>query len=287
MHRSISAKLSHSDNDPILTRIRGLELSQAPTTTGLSSSRSQWARRRYRRQSRETFPFCSLRCHCIVPISRNSAVFYPGHPPFWFSPLREAWASITSLVGSTEPSSGSPRSELRFTIFRCLDVLKTFRSAHGPCRSFVGKGRAINQAGGSTYRVCMHASGKWETFSSVFQVAREGRIPSHHYTASDRFLGKTPPTTRRPSCRGFLFWQRPAHASECLFIFIITSLQSPSPIYVSLGVGPKSFERFVHLPGHPQLVDLYRGVTVFRDVVLYPERLGRPGIFLTIRCMSD
>ena len=45
----------------------------------------------------------------------------------------------------------------------------------------------------------------------------------------------------------------------------------PSPIYVSLQVGPKPFEGFVHLPSHPQLIDLYRRVTVFRHVVLYPE----------------
>ena len=57
----------------------------------------------------------------------------------------------------------------------------------------------------------------------------------------------------------------------------------PSPVYVSLGVGPKSFERLVRFPGHLQLVDLYQGVAVFCDIVLYPERLCRPGIFLTIQ----
>ena len=64
---------------------------------------------------------------------------------------------------------------------------------------------------------------------------------------------------------------------------IAVSPKSPSPVYVSLGVGPKPFERLVRLPSHLQLVDLYQGVAVFRDVVLYPERLCRPGIFLTIR----
>ena len=42
-------------------------------------------------------------------------------------------------------------------------------------------------------------------------------------------------------------------------------------------------EGLVYLPGHPQLIDRYRRVTVFRDLVLYPERRRRSGIFLAIR----
>ena len=57
----------------------------------------------------------------------------------------------------------------------------------------------------------------------------------------------------------------------------------PSPIHVPPRVGPKPFEGLVHLPGHPQLIDLYRRVTVLRDLVLYPEPRRRPGIFLAIR----
>jgi hypothetical protein len=35
-------------------------------------------------------------------------------------------------------------------------------------------------------------------------------------------------------------------------------LQSPSPIRISIGLDPKPFERFVHLRGYPQLVNLRR-----------------------------
>ena len=42
----------------------------------------------------------------------------------------------------------------------------------------------------------------------------------------------------------------------------------PSPTYISPRVGPKPFEGLAHLPGHPQLINLYRRVTVFRDLVL-------------------
>ena len=74
---------------------------------------------------------------------------------------------------------------------------------------------------------------------------------------------------------------------RCRVIIIATfpycSLRSPSPIYISLDIDPKPFEGFVHLPAHPQLIDFYRRVAVFRDVVFYPERLCRPGIFLTVR----
>jgi hypothetical protein len=59
--------------------------------------------------------------------------------------------------------------------------------------------------------------------------------------------------------------------------------QPPPPIRISLGVDPKPFERFVHLPGYLQLANLRRQVTVLRDVVLYPERRCRPRIFSTAR----
>jgi len=69
-------------------------------------------------------------------------------------------------------------------------------------------------------------------------------------------------------------------------IFVVLSMypKSPSPVHISLGVGPKPFEWLVHLSRHPQLVNLYRRVTVFCDVVFHPERPCRSGVFLTILC---
>ena len=76
--------------------------------------------------------------------------------------------------------------------------------------------------------------------------------------------------------------------SGCTVGFLpLTITRLPPPIYVSLGVGPKPFERLVRLSGHLQLADLYRRVAVLRDVVLYPERLCRPGMFCTIQRLVD
>ena len=58
--------------------------------------------------------------------------------------------------------------------------------------------------------------------------------------------------------------------------------KSPPPIHVPLGVSPEPFKWLVHLPGHFQLINLHRRVTVLGDVVPDPERGCWPRIWPTV-----
>lgn len=64
------------------------------------------------------------------------------------------------------------------------------------------------------------------------------------------------------------------------------SHQSPPPIHISLGVGPEPLKWLVHLPAHPQLINLYRGVAVLGDIVFHPKRRCWSGVFFTVRCFD-
>lgn len=64
------------------------------------------------------------------------------------------------------------------------------------------------------------------------------------------------------------------------------SPQLPPPVHISLGVGPEPLKWLVRLPAHPQLVNLYRGVAVLGDIVLYTKRSCWSGIFFTVRCFD-
>jgi len=120
-----------------------------------------------------------------------------------------------------------------------------------------------------------------------FRPPRMDEFPRYD-AVSSKFLVKTLPM-RTCAIRRITTYPRSRSRESVLMdnvIFVVLSLypKSPSPVHISPGVGPKPFEWFVHLSRHPQLVNLYRRVTVFCDVVLHPERPCRSGVFLTVLC---
>ena len=111
-------------------------------------------------------------------------------------------------------------------------------------------------------------------------TTREATVPGHREGVYGENMRQAVSTATHPCSGDQLMTGRQvtiiAAISPCIPLL-------PSPIHVSLRVGPKPFEGLVRFPSHPQLIDLYRRVTVFHDAVLHPERRCRPGVFLAIR----